>query len=189
MRFATRDGLEGGKQLPMRSLELVWQAAKIKHGELADGLPGKEYFKRRAQIYDKGEVKRSYIPKHEIAGAVFGWSSSPAVAWVPSGKFYCVAYDSAARQTPAFRFLVAARADGWNLLLGGPDGHPIGNVCGAAQGSPSVEDVDSAYSSTRSPFGHERVLVAMLLGHTPWAQYPSLWPEAAAAAAEAEQQA
>lgn len=184
MCFATRDGLAGGKQLPARSLELVWQAAKVKHSELSDGLPDAPYFKRRAQIYDKGEVKRSYIPKHEIAGAVFGWSSSPAVAWVPSRKFYCVAYNSAARQTPAFRFLEAARADGWNLLLGGPDGHPIGTVGEAGQGSPSAVDIDTAYLSTRSPFGHERVLVAMFLGHTPWSQYRTLWPEVAAAAAE-----
>lgn len=172
--FATRDGLPTGQRLPTRTLELVWQAAKVKRSELtADGQPSTAYFHRRERIYDKGVVKRSYFSKKEIAGAVLGWRASPIISWVPSRKFYASAYARVASTTPEFQFLAAAREDGWNLLLGGPDGWPIGDV---AQASPSVHDVAVAYASTAFPFGHERVLVAMLLGLTPWSEYPDVCP-------------
>ena len=174
MRFAPRDGLSTGEQLPPRPIELVWQAAKIKRSEMtSDGRPGLGYFDRRARIYDAGVVKRSYIRRSDIAGAVFGWSDMEVVPWIPSRKFYASAYSKAANDTPEFKFLARICAHGWNLLLGGPDGNAIGEV---QSSSPSSADMNAAYVSTSCPFGHERVLVAMLLGFVPWTLYPGVGP-------------
>lgn len=174
MRFATSDGTPSGKALAQRPLELVWQAAKVKHCEQQSGIASKAYFERRARIYNEGLVKRSYIQKQDIAGTLVNWRDSSLIEWVPSRKFYCVAYAMAAKNTAAYSFLEAAHRAGWNLLLGGPDGFPLSGSASAT--SPSSSEMASAYTSEERPFGHERVLVAMLLGESPWESQPTVWP-------------
>merc|ERR1712125_194611 len=74
-----------------------------------------------------------------------------------SRVWYCAAYEQSAANTCAFKLLRSLVSQGVNLLLVGPDGFAMD------------EGIEAAYSSEENPFGHERVLAAMLLGQRPWA--------------------
>merc|ERR1719480_706974 len=133
LAWATLDGRPGSAPLPVpQPLELVWQAAKVAEGE---GWP--EYFERRRRVYSGGTPKRRYLDRSQaIAGACFGAEADGLVAYVPSRAFYCTAYERATSALPEFRFLQALVRDGFDLLLLGPDGHPVGD---------SAADIDAAY--------------------------------------------
>jgi len=177
LRFATSDGTPEGDPLPHRPLELVWQAAKVMKKEIADsGLANDAYFQRRAAIYSRGDVRRRYIAREDIGGALLSWRTQPPVGYVASRKYYCMAYAAAVSATAAFGFLESLRATGVNLLLLGPDGHPLFEGDGAREAATreavATEIVfGDAYADTRLQFGHERVLAALLLGQRPWTKH------------------
>lgn len=153
-----------------QSLELVWQASKVKEDEVTyeHAVDGKvilakaseQYFQRRAGIYNKAKPRRRYF-KGRVAGAVFG-NNANLIGYVDSRKWYCTAYAEAVQKTRAFKFLCALRDAGFNLLLMGPDGHPL------TEGSSWLD----AYEDPSKPFGHERVLGCMLENK----HDPLLWP-------------
>ena len=111
-RFATVDGSKAGVPLPPRPLELVWQAAKARRTELSLERPMASYFKRRAEIYEKGQVKRRYVATQEIGGAVLSWRTEKALGYVDSRRFYCEAYAKAVTSTKAYRFLESLCGEG-----------------------------------------------------------------------------
>eukprot|EP00927_Polykrikos_kofoidii_P054556 TRINITY_DN48967_c0_g1_i1.p1 TRINITY_DN48967_c0_g1~~TRINITY_DN48967_c0_g1_i1.p1 ORF type:complete len:258 (-),score=43.12 TRINITY_DN48967_c0_g1_i1:213-986(-) len=163
MSWATVDGTPGGDPLPgPQKLELVWQAAKVSKGE-----SWKAYLARRVGIYAKKVPKRRYIEKGSaIGGACFGGEEDKLVEYVPSRVFYCTAYEKAVSELPEMKLLKALVDDGFNLLLLGPDGHPI---------EAGGKHIRRAYADPSVPFGHERVLVAMLRGERPWAEASRCW--------------
>lgn len=163
MSWATVDGKRNGDMLPLpQKLELAWQAAKVSKDE-----DWKSYFERRARIYAKRVPKRRYIEKGvAIAGACFG--EECLVQYIQSRVFYCTAYEQATSKLPEMQLLHALVDDGFNLLILGPDGYPMDET---------AEDVRKAYADPSVPFGHERVLVAMLRGERPWAEAPRCWQE------------
>lgn len=167
MGWATSDGEPASERLPLpQKLELVWQAAKVAQGE-----PWSDYFSRRARIYAGKTPKRRYVDRDAgIAGACFGPQSAGLVQYVPSRVFYCRAYEQAVREVPEFEFLADLVAEGFNLLLLGPDGHPM---------ETTPEAVKEAYADAKLQFGHERVLVAMLRQESPWADQPLCWQSSA----------
>eukprot|EP00040_Diaphanoeca_grandis_P006119 m.36021 g.36021 ORF g.36021 m.36021 type:complete len:372 (+) comp17242_c0_seq1:119-1234(+) len=165
----TLDGQDSGMPLPINKqgwpLELVWQAAKATKDEVVGTgklkKPSAAYFKRRAVIYKRGIPKRRYFEKGSaVGGAVFGNHDAPLLQWVESRYFYCQQYERAVESSDEFKLLKGILNAGFNLLLLGPDGFPVV--------SPSLTTITQAYSSTRFPFGHERVLMAMLMGCRPW---------------------
>jgi len=140
----------------------MWQAAKVAEGEEWEA-----YFVRRARIYAKATPKRRYIERDAgIAGACFGSPEDGVVQYVPSRVFYCTAYERAVSQLPEFKFLEGLVDDGFNVLILGPDGHPL---------ELGAEHIDAAYVDPSKPFGHERVLVAMLRGERPWKKRKQCW--------------
>mmetsp|Transcript_4367 Transcript_4367/g.8746 ORF Transcript_4367/g.8746 Transcript_4367/m.8746 type:complete len:336 (-) Transcript_4367:167-1174(-) len=165
----TVDGSDAGKSLFSNDcknvpLELWWQSAKVCDHELikdGGGVPGPNFFSRRAAIYSEGVAKRRYV-RGGIAGA---WLGGTLVPWVESRVWYCTAYEHSAAMTCAFAFLQNLVVQGVNLLLLGPDGFPLGS---GADSAPSDNGLDAVYHSEDHPFGHERVLVAMLRGQRPW---------------------
>lgn len=163
MSWATRDGRPGGEALALpQKLELVWQCAKKAQGESWEG-----YLARRERIYAGKTPKRRYIEKGAaIAGACFGNEEDGLIEYVPSRVFYCVAYAEAVGTSPEFCLLQALVDSGFNLLILGPDGHPLDTTPGA---------VTAAYSDASLQFGHERVLVAMLRGERSWVDAPRCW--------------
>ena len=162
--WVTEDGTAEGKVLPTdQPLELVWQAAKVAKGE-----DWPTYFARRARIYRKGKPQRRYLDRDTVpAGACLGLSKE-LVQYVPSRAFYCCAYQSAVSQVQEFKLLEDLVMEGFNLLLLGPDGHPV---------SEEADSMAKAYEDTSRPFGHERVLVAMLRKEFPWQTQSRCWLE------------
>jgi hypothetical protein len=160
----TTTGDTTGVDLPRGvPLEQYWQAAKVSDMELdASKQPDAAYYTRRAKIYGKGVVKRRYIGKGlGIAGAVFN-NDHELIPYVQSRIYYCRAYEDAVENMPAFKLLSElVNVLGVPLLLLGPDAYPF------AIG----ETWQHAYNDTSKPFGHERVLAAMLSMPTadrPW---------------------
>ena len=88
--------------------------------------------------------------------------------YVPARSFYCNAYEKALSKIQEFKFLEDLVAEGFNLMLLGPDGHPVSEEDGA---------VSNAYKDGKKQFGHERVLVAMLRQQFPWQKEPCCWLE------------
>jgi hypothetical protein len=159
----TDDGEPGGTPLPRGiPLELFWQAAKLHPGEIINGVPTLAYYKRRALIYKNLKVKRRYITKGlPIAGAVFG-NAKEIINYVDSRRFYCSAYTVAVTKTAAFKLLQAVIKLNVNVLLLGPDAHPMR----------MGESWCHAYADRSKQFGHERVLAVLLTvdaAKWPWA--------------------
>lgn len=73
--------------------------------------------------------------------------------WITARQFYCNWYERLVTDTEDWKYLRKLVDEGTNVQLCGYDGNPI-------NGSSEIED---AYLSTSAPFGHERVLYAMLL--------------------------
>jgi len=163
MTWATVDGRPDGIPLPLpQKLELVWQAAKKAVGESWD-----YYFSRRHRIYSGKTPKRRYLERGtEIEGACFGSAEQGLVKYVPSRVFYCTAYERAVASLNEFIVLKELVDAGFNLILLGPDGHPVDTSEGA---------VAEAYADGSLQFGHERVLLAMFRGERPWADVAPCW--------------
>jgi hypothetical protein len=148
------DGIALQRGVP---LELYWQAAKLCPGEVHNGAPTAAYYMRRAKIYAKMNVKRRYIDKGlPIAGAVFG-NDKTIFNYIDSRRFYCGAYAEAVLKTRAFKLLKELLNINVNVLLLGPDGHPMR----------MGESWEYAYADPSKQFGHERVL-AVMLTKTKW---------------------
>lgn len=67
-----------------------------------------------------------------------------------------------------FQLLEDLVAEGFNLMLLGPDGFPMSEERSA---------IAKAYKDGSRPFGHERVLVAMLRQEYPWQREARRWVE------------
>lgn len=161
--WATVDGEPQSQALPLlQKLELVWQAAKMAAGESWE-----DYFARRARIYKAQTPKRRYMDRDaKIAGACFGCRADGLIEYVTSRAFYCTAYECAVKDLPEYLLLKDLVEDGFNILLLGPDGYPL---------DVDAEAVESAYLHEGSPFGHERVIVALLRGLRPWTVADRFW--------------
>ena len=158
----TEDGAIDGKPLQRGvPLEMYWQAAKLSPDEVKNGEPTASYYARRAKIYSQMKVKRRYITKGlPIAGAVFG-NEKNIYSYIHSRQFYCSAYAEAVLPTPAFKLLSELLDLKFNMLLLGPDSHPMR----------MGESWGYAYADTSKQFGHERVLAVLLSVDTakwPW---------------------
>jgi ribonuclease HI len=162
--------LWNGVNIPM---ELWWQSSKVAKSEVhpITNVIADSYWRRRAAIYRAGVAKRRYIDVADIYGAVFGNKGDPVYQYIDSRVFYCQAYEEAIMDPNnrdaynAFSFLDKLLEAGVNILLLGPDADPLPS--GDDLGSP----FDVAYHSTVSPFGHERVIAALLSRDTPWKAY------------------
>uniref|UniRef100_A0A7S4KPH0 Uncharacterized protein n=1 Tax=Paramoeba aestuarina TaxID=180227 RepID=A0A7S4KPH0_9EUKA len=118
--------------------------------------------------------------------------------WVESRWFYCLAYERALLTSPVFLLLKGLVDNGFNILLLGPDGFsisdedkeggkggekPISSYYASSSSSSSSsslppvspalspayqKNILDAYLSTAHPFGHERVLLSLLMDFKPW---------------------
>ncbi|KAJ9444269.1 hypothetical protein DIPPA_24289 [Diplonema papillatum] len=144
------------------AMELVWQSAKVaetpkecrtKHGAK---YATEAYVRRRTAVYRNDQPKRRYIDRDVgIAGGCFGPVENPLLDYLQSRVFYCEWYAAAVRKTAAYKFMLGMVQLGLPLLLTGPDGYPIPDT--------STAGLLAAYEDLSVPFGHERVLVSLLL--------------------------
>jgi hypothetical protein len=161
---------------PALNIENFHQGTKVFEQELdAEGNPSELYIANRLRFYTDPVPHR-----HKYQGTTglnknipiyFLWldhrdSSEHRLTYVESRQFYCNFYERLASVQPDFKRLVELMDEGTNLQICGFDAKPLGEN----------ESLDKAYLDPSVPFGHERVLYAMLcLRDTPecypWRKY------------------
>jgi len=134
--------------------------------------PNKAWYVRRSDGYQDPVPHRHKFSKEqqerevvEVAGAN---KNAPAYSartgidgtlqrftYVESRYFYCVAYEDLARKTDAFATLLDLHRHGIDLRLCGYDAFDMG-------ANATADELYDYYQRTDQPFGHERVLCALL---------------------------
>ncbi|ELR21419.1 uncharacterized protein ACA1_183540 [Acanthamoeba castellanii str. Neff] len=161
---------------PALNIENFHQGTKVFKEEIdAEGNPGPRYVANRLRFYEDPVPHRH---KYRASGGgnrniplYFLWidrryGSEHRLTYVESRQFYCNFYERLASQEPDFQKLVEMVEAGTNLQLCGYDAHPL----------PEGQTIEGAYLDPSVPFGHERVLYAMLLLHDrpddfPWRKH------------------
>jgi hypothetical protein len=83
------------------------------------------------------------------------------LSYFESRQLYCHFYERMVADLPSLAELKKKLADGYNLNICGYDAFPL------ADG----QTLEQCYKDVSKPFGHERVLYALLIGERPWAKY------------------
>jgi hypothetical protein len=147
---------------PAKNIENFHQGSKCFREETIPGTddPGPLYYENRARFYEdsvphrhkyKGTGKNKNIPLYFI------WvdrrdGKEYCLNYIESRQFYCTFYERLVREQAEYKQLEADVADGMNICICGYDGTPLD----------ADETVEHAYLDDTKPFGHERVLYAML---------------------------
>lgn len=148
---------------PATSIENFHQGSKCFPQELKrDGTPSPLYYTNRHKFYTdatphrhkyKGTQQNPNIPEFFVWVGEDGKENR--LDYVGSRQFYCTFYERFAAINDDFARLLDLREDGVNLQLVGYDANPITGE--------DAESIEAAYLDDSTPFGHERVLYAMLL--------------------------
>jgi hypothetical protein len=155
--------LHGQPGLPAaRKLESFWQMSKRFVTEVNDGL----FLQAKVNGFMQTEPQR-----HKLKGVAMSYWSwvgqdglERALDYITARQFYCHFYQHLAVATDAWmRLYKMVRMDHVRVQICGYDAH--------AMGQNTAQDIERAYLDPSQPFGHERVLVAMLLlpdSQLPW---------------------
>lgn len=160
---------------PALNIENFHQGTKVFTEELDDnGDPAPLYVANRQAFYaDPVPHRHKY---HGTTGVnknvpvYFLWvdrdGKEHRLDYVASRQFYCTFYERLASLEPDFERLVELVDGGTNLQICGYDAKPLA----------ADETIEQAYIDDSTPFGHERVLYAMLLLRDtpdayPWRQH------------------
>lgn len=148
---------------PAKNLENFYQGSKCFLGEMTNGIPSAIFHQNRLQWYQDSTPHR-----HKIKGekpAFFVWVDKEGkeyhLDYINSRQFYCKFYEELASKEEDFAKLKYWRSLGYNLQICGYDADP-------------ASDMDLAYLDPSKPFGHEKVLLCLLLGIAPWRKYGNL---------------
>ena len=169
MKFGPVDHGQPGLP-PSLNLENFHQGNKCFCEEVdSQGNPTSLYYDNRLKFYTdptphrhkyKGTKANKNIPLYSI------WVTGDGVAakehridYITSRQFYCTFYERLAFQTKAFGKLKQMLDEGNNLAIQGYDAYG------------EKDTIEKSYLDSSSPFGHEKVLKAMLLGEYPWRKY------------------
>jgi hypothetical protein len=135
---------------PAMNLENFWQGSKRFPSE------SEEEFHQNKIAWFTNPVPM----RHKCKGVkplYWSWVDAEGVEhrldYIPSRKFYCWFYEKLAMQTTEWR-VVSHDLAHLNRMICGYDGWPI---------EPTKEAIHAAYNDPTHPFGHERVLFAMLV--------------------------
>ena len=154
----------GQKGLPdALNLENFHQFSKVFKEEVDEkGDPSETYYKNRLEGYldsmphrhkYKGDGKNKNIPLY------FLWVDKDGVEhrldYISSRQFYCTFYQRSAEVEPDYLKLKSMLISGYNLNIIGYDANPIPN--------PLPYTIEKEYLDPSRPFGHEKVLFAMLI--------------------------
>jgi hypothetical protein len=138
-----------------------------------EGKPGPLYYENRKNFYtDPVPHRHKYIgtdPRNKNIPKFFVWVDRDGkehhLTYVESRQFYCTFYDRLARVQPAYARLCRMIDRGTNVEICGYDAHPLAKD----------ETIEDAYLDPTKPFGHERVLYAMLVtadeNELPWRKH------------------
>lgn len=131
--------------------------------------PKDEFYINQYKFYTDSEPHRHKIsgenPLYSVwyikenNGKILGYK----IEYIESRQFYCNFYHRLAEKTEEFKKLKEYHESGINLQICGYDAYPM-----------TYDNIESEYLNPRYPFGHERVLMAMLLLNQkdyPWIKY------------------
>lgn len=164
-------------QLPATCIENIWQGSKEFAFELNDdGTPTAEGAAKRAEMYadpvprrhkydaatlraKSGLRARDPVPRPRWTRYVRDDGTNACFDYVQSRYLYCHWMETLAKREQQWTTLEQLVADGYNVNISGYDGYT------------SDAPLDEQYVDTARPFGHEKVLEAMLSIAEP-ADYP-----------------
>jgi hypothetical protein len=154
------------------NLENYYQFSKVFEDELSDEVcncgntelgkhykPGPTFFAARHKAYNDPTPHRH---KRRGKKPAYSWyiaddGTTTCCTYIQSRWFYCTLYESLAIKMPAFQRLKELYDDGTTKL----------EIFGYDAFTPT-EELYYHYCDGRRPFGHEMVLLCMLVGETPW---------------------
>ena len=152
------------------NIENFHQSGKCFQEEIGeDGYPSDLFYENQIKFYldpvphrhkYKGKEKNVNIPIYSV------WRDKDGLehylSYIESRQFYCTFYERLASQEPDFEYLRDLMNNGYNLQICGYDAYPIEGT------------IEEAYLDPRHPFGHERVLMSMLVlepNEYPWRKH------------------
>jgi hypothetical protein len=160
----------GQPNLPFAyNIENFHQNAKCFQEEVDEnGKPSKLFYDNRLKGYqDKIPHRHKYfgVEKNKNIPLYFVWVDKDGkehhLDYITSRQFYCNFYERLAKLQPDFEKLKMLLNEGYNLQIIGYDGR-------------YVENLEQAYLDKSYPFGHELVLMSMLIlkeENYPWRKY------------------
>jgi len=178
----------GQPGLPLaKNLENFHQGSKCFSAESDE-----DFAKRRIEMFEDSEPHRhkwekypALRPKgaHSVGMSdikYFEWidqdNCSHHLTYLQSRQFYCTFYERAVLPLDTFRAIVALGLQGYSMRICGFDAVPIvlTRQGSTYQAGEIVAALDREYENPDIPFGHERVLFAMLLVAMKFIPYDSL---------------
>lgn len=134
------------------NLENFWQSSKFYEGQSEE-----EFRETQRTWFMDAEPHRHNKKGVKPLGWV--WTNDEGTAtlysYVEARQFYCTFYQRLAKATQQWQELVELVEGGGNVNILGYDGVDIDN--------PSAEQLEALYLDDQQPFGHELVLVTMLM--------------------------
>lgn len=168
---------------PSLNLENFHQANKVfAHYDIdpiSNQLNGNFYAGRVARYLDSIPHRHKYDDLKKAPPLYSIWSDSNSqehiIDYVTSRQFYCNFYERLTRDNPSLLKLREFLANGYCLQICGYDAYPIELKLKPDGVIENIsEAIDRTYLDPTHPFGHERVLMTILLLHPeqyPWRKY------------------
>ncbi len=153
------------------NLENFHQGSKVFDSEVVDekGDPGPEFFKTQIDMFKdkiphrhKEAAKKNNVPLYWLWKRKDG--SYKRFGYVESRQFYCFWYEKLSKDLPDLKKLKQMIKDGYNLQICGYDS--INDL--------TAENAEQYYLDPLQPFGHESVLLCLLVlpeDKYPWRKY------------------
>nr|WQM86846.1 hypothetical protein [Marseillevirus cajuinensis] len=162
-----------GSLPPAKNIENFFQGSKVFSQEVDEnGNPSALFYENRARLFSDPVPKRHKYhgaeKKNKNIPLYFLWTDAEGrehrLDYIQSRQTYCNFFERLASETKDYKKLCRLQDRGYNLIFCGYDAHGIPDN--------TPEAVERAYLDPSVPFGHERVLFAMLaLRDTP-EKYP-----------------
>ena len=140
--------------LASRNLENFHQGSKCYRHEVdVNGFPTGEFYAARDRMFTDPEPHRHKIKGEKPLYSV--WidkkGGGHCLNYIQSRQFYCNFYERAVLQMPEFKYLQDILNKGVNIQICGYDAYEM-----------KKEEIEKEYLNEKFPFGHERVLFALL---------------------------
>lgn len=142
------------------TLENYWQGSKVFQRDLEqDGSVGSKYAASKRLMYNNPIGKRHKYSKgmQPLFSVFYDGVTEARYQYIEARMFYCCHYSFLARRQPQYQELLDRLKSGWNLLIKGYDASLMDS-----HGAQLQVTINRHYNDKSEPFGHEKVLFAML---------------------------
>lgn len=155
--------LDAGDLPEATNLENWWQGQKLYEEEVGkDGKPLPVFYERRKAMFEDPVPHRRKEGMNSNVKC-FLWTNNEGYeveyTYIPSRQFYCTLFERLSEENEDLATLRQLRRDGMNLNIIGYDGFDFEK----AKGETPAEKLMSCYLDPSRPFGHELVIVSLLL--------------------------